>query len=333
MIRRLVLCWIIMSTVNAFAAQNQAGRKLSAIEASPPRGPHEPRGIAHSAATIALAGVVWSSVASGLPVIPPAAASATDSQIAELLATKTTIQEDLSVNIDHLGDIKEDLDEINVKDIGKISAASSSALPTENIDVVVTSAPTIQPAAAVSSGPQLLTEIVNKLDSMATKEDVKKLDETIKSSTSAVATEVQIEVIQPAAAATEALNDIIQPTAAIEVIQSVATAATEVQIALPTENIDVSDNIEHLGDIKEDLDEINFKDIGNHVVLIYAASSSTTILGNHYLIKRVFRDDLEHSGTVKDTPDPSGKRSRTDEYVLCLGMGFLFVGLLMNYEF
>jgi hypothetical protein len=116
MVRHICLCWIGLSTINAFAPQGRARRKLSGITAV--TRPHESHGIAKCATTIALAGLAlagltWVGIVSGLPVIQPAtavteerieftqpAAVATEAQIEFMAAATTTQKTVLTERID-----------------------------------------------------------------------------------------------------------------------------------------------------------------------------------------------------------------------------------------
>jgi hypothetical protein len=114
--------------------------------------PHEPHGIAKSAATVSLAGLMWVGIASGVPVIQPVAvAASTEAQI-EFIHPAAAATEAL------------------IEDIQPVAAATEAWIEfiTENIDGIVTSSPAILPAAFVLLGPQQFAEIVNKLDILAT---------------------------------------------------------------------------------------------------------------------------------------------------------------------
>jgi hypothetical protein len=113
--RCLLILFIGLWTTDAFVPH----RKVNVAVASTPvkiasdRQPHESHGITKSAATIALAGLMWVGIASGVPVVHPAVAALTSSELTEIvkkldgLATK----EDLKATKEDLKALKEAMKE------------------------------------------------------------------------------------------------------------------------------------------------------------------------------------------------------------------------------
>jgi hypothetical protein len=169
--RYLLILFIGLWTTDAFVPH----RKVNVAVASTPvkmtsnPQPHESHGITKSAATIALAGLMWVGIASGIPVVHPAAAAAapTSSELTEIvkkldgLATK----EDLKATKEDLKALKEAMKEDLQTEFGKldvkIDKIGNQLIMYGYVQILVVAATSIAPIYATTSVAKIKEKVTS----------------------------------------------------------------------------------------------------------------------------------------------------------------------------